>query len=1165
MTLKIHLLGQFKLEHLEAPLELPSRPAQSLFAYLVLNPDISHRREKLAGLIWPDSDETNARNYLRQALWRIRKSLEGSEIEWEQYLKIDRINVSFDSSSDHWLDASLLLRQAETPSHDELIEAAAAYQGELLPGFYDEWIGIERDRLNSAYHQKMNLLLQELRKSRAWDQVLEWGEQWIRFGNSPEPAFRAMMEANAELGQISMIRTVYERCCEALERELGLEPSAATRSLLERLERSTRDVDRKPDVTVPGWSPMLLDEAIPDPAESPAFVAREAELAQLDHHLQSALQRDGRVVFVIGDAGSGKTALLKEFTHRALEGYPALIVASGNCNAQTGMGDPYLPLREILGMLTGDIEARSKAGVITRDHALRLWNIMPETARIMVECGQGLIDTFVTGTSLLQRTRASMPDEPGWQAELQNLVGFDKSSLPDPVPVQNALFEQYTRVLQTLSRHVPLMLVLDDLQWADTGTIGLLFHISRQLAGCPILIVGAYRREEVAAGRRGERHPLEAVIHEIQREYGAISVNLSDADQRAFVDAILDSEPNRLDPPFREMLYRQTHGHPLFTVELLRGMQERGDLTRDDQGCWFAASNLDWETMPARVEAVVAERIARLNPQLQAILQTASVEGEVFTAEVISRILGIDEGKILSLLSNELDRKHRLISAESIQRVNGHFLSRYRFRHILFQKYMYSSLDEIEKTHLHERVGTNLESLYESGKELLPDALQLARQFEQAGDIEKTIRYLYEAGRRAIQLSAYEDGSAHLCKGLELLSRLPKNSERDELELRLQLEISLTWKYNWGSSEGIKAIERTSELCRQLDKPAPMSRAMGELATYHYVKAEYKWAVEYAREALRLARQAEDPLLVAEGHWLLGLLHFCLGDYLKASDHLGEISEFYIPEEHHHAMIRLRGVDSGLSAMAYDACCLWCLGYPDQALERSRQAISLARKFNHPFTLADVLCYAGCMFNAMYRDAQALNQHAEQLVQLSNEKLLSLSGWLGMGTCFQGSALAMLGRSQKAIKEIRTGIAISEKSGIHLYRSVALRFLAAAQMENGQAREGLESLVEAISLVEEIDDRNWEADLYRLQGNCLAILGDIAEAENSLRQALDIARKQNAKSWELRASISLARLWQQAGKRDQARKLMEEILSWFTEGSGTPDHLEARRLLDELS
>jgi predicted ATPase/DNA-binding SARP family transcriptional activator len=1165
MTLKIRLLGQFKLEHLDVPLELPSRPAQSLFAYLVLNPDISHRREKLAGLIWPDSDETNARNYLRQALWRIRKSLEGSEIEWEQYLKIDRINVSFDSSSDHWLDASLLLRQAETPAHDELIEAAAAYQGELLPGFYDEWIGIERDRLNAAYHQKMNLLLQELRTSRAWDQVLEWGEQWIRFGNSPEPAFRAVMEAYAELGQTSMIRTVYERCCEALERELGLEPSAATRSLLERLEGSTRDVERKPDVAVPSWSPMLLEEAIPDPAESPAFVAREAELAQLGLHLQSALQRDGRVVFVMGDAGSGKTALLKEFTHRALEEYPALIVASGNCNAQTGMGDPYLPLREILGMLTGDVEARSKAGGITRDHALRLWNILPETARIMVECGQGLIDTFVSGTSLLQRTRASMPDETGWQAELQNLVAFDKSRLPDPVPVQNALFEQYTRVLQTLSRHVPLMLVLDDLQWADTGTIGLLFHISRQLAGCPILIVGAYRREEVAAGRRGERHPLEAVIHEIQREYGAISVDLSDADQRAFVDAILDSEPNRLDPPFREMLYRQTHGHPLFTVELLRGMQERGDLKRDDQGCWFAASNLDWETMPARVEAVVAERIARLDPQLQAILQTASVEGEVFTAEVISRILGVEEGKMLSLLSNELDRKHRLISAESIQRVNGHFLSRYRFRHILFQKYMYSSLDEIEKTHLHERVGANLESLYESGEELLPDALQLARQFEQAGDIKKTIRYLYEAGKRAIQLSAYEDGSAHLCKGLELLSRLPKNSARDELELRLQLEISLTWKYNWGSSEGIKAIERTSELCRQMEKPAPMSRAMGELATYHYVKAEYKRAVEYAREALRLARQADDPLLVAEGHWLLGLLHFCLGDYLKASDHLGEISEFYVPEEHHHAIIRLRGVDSGLSAMAYHACCLWCLGYPDQALERSQQAISLARKFNHPFTLADVLCYAGCMFNAMYRDAQALNQHAEQLVQLSNEKLLSLSGWLGMGTCFQGSALAMLGRPQKAIKEIRTGIAISEKSGIHLYRPVALRFLAAAQMENGQAREGLESLVEAISLVEEIDDRNWEADLYRLQGECLAILGDIAEAENSLRQALDIARKQNAKSWELRASISLARLWQQAGKRDQARKLMEEILSWFTEGSGTPDHLEARRLLGELS
>jgi len=741
MTLAIYLLGQFKLQHLDVPIDLPSRPAQSLLAYLVLNADISHRREKLAGLTWPDSDETNARNYLRQALWRIRKGIEGAGLEWEQYFKIDRINVCFNTDSDYWLDTECLLKTVGAPSLDELLESVVVYQGELLPGFYDDWIGVERDRINATFHHKMSMLMDELLKLHAWDRVLEWGEQWIRLGNSPEPAYRAIMEAYAGLGQPSMVMSVYERCCEALDRELGLEPSYETRAVLEHLEGPGRVENLKPGIEIAGTSPIPLEDEISGSSEPPAFVAREAELTQLHGHLDSVLSKKGKVVFVIGDAGSGKTALLQEFTRRALDQYPTLIVANGNCNAQTGMGDPYLPLREILGMLTGDVEARLKAGVISRDHAQRLWSILPETTRIMVECGQGLVDTFVAGTSLLQRAHRCVPDERVLLSRLQDLVGDSQSKLPDPVPMQNALFEQYTRIIQTLSQNVPLLLVLDDLQWADSGSIGLLFHLGRQLHGCPILIVGAFRREEVAAGRGGERHPLESVVHEFQRESGATPINLGEADQKAFVDEFLDIEPNELDAPFREMLHRQTHGHPLFTVELLRGMQDRGNLVRNKKGCWIASSNLDWETMPARVEAVIAERTARLDPQLQVILQVAGVEGEVFTAEVISRILAIEERTILSLLSNELDRKHRLISPVSIRRFGDRFLSQYRFRHILFQRYLYSSLDEIERVHLHEQIGTYLELFHDPHGELLFDALELARHFEASGNSGKAIDY----------------------------------------------------------------------------------------------------------------------------------------------------------------------------------------------------------------------------------------------------------------------------------------------------------------------------------------------------------------------------------------------------------------------------------------
>jgi len=1165
MTLAIYLLGQFKLQHLDAPLDLPSRPAQSLFAYLVLNGNITHRRERLAGLIWPESEESNARNYLRQALWRIRKSIGDAGLEWEQYLTIDRIDVCFNSNSDYWLDVECLLKHAESPSLEELQSAVAVYHGELLPGFYDEWIGVERARIAATYHQKMDLLVNELLKRRSWNQVLEAAERWIRLGNSPEPAFRAMMEAYAGLGQPDRVRSIFERCREALERDLGLEPSDETRSLLKILDSPPRAESPETGIETTSWSPADLEDPIPGIAGPPAFVAREEELAGLNHHLQSALAKEGKVIFVIGDAGSGKTALLDEFTRRALDQYPALVAARGNCNAQTGMGDPYLPLREILGMLTGDVEARLKAGVISKDHAQRLWSVMPVTVQIMVEYGHGLIDTFVAGTSLLQRIQQGVPEKRKLHTQLHEIVGYSSSNLPDPVPMQNALFEQYTRVLQTLSRNTPLLLILDDLQWADAGSIGMLFHLGRQLTGCPILIVGAYRREEVAAGRGGERHPLESVVNEFQREYGAASINLGEADQKAFIDAILDTEPNELDPPFREMLHRQTHGHPLFTIELLHGMQDRGNLVRNEKGCWSAASNLDWETMPARVEAVIAERIGRLEPQLQAILHIACVEGEVFTAEVIARILAVDEQTIRTLLSNELDRKHRLISAASIQRINSHFLSRYRFRHTLFQRYLYSSLDEIERVHLHEQIGTYLESFRDSHGEPLFDALGLARNFEQAGNYKKAIHYFHAAGQRALQLSAYEDASAHLCKGLELLSAFPNSLERDELELMLQLALCLTWKYNWGSPEGIKAIERTSELCRQLGKPAQYSRAMGELATYHYVQAEYRRALAYAQEALSLAHQAGDPLLVVEGNWLQGFLQFCLGNYRQASNHLNQVAKFYNSGEHHRSMTQMRGVDSGLSAMSYHACSLWCLGYPDQALRISREALELAHSFNHPFTLADVLCYAGCMFNAMYRDKEALYHHAKELVQLSTEKLLSLSGWLGMGLCFQGNALAMMGDEQKAILEIQRGITTSEESDVRLYRPVALRFLAAAQIEAGRLQAGLENLQAAISLVERVEDHHWEADLHRLRGECLGQLGDTEGAEKSFLYALEIARKQEAKSWELRVSTSLARLWQQEGKLEQAGKHLAEIYSWFTEGLDSPDLLDARALLDELS
>jgi predicted ATPase len=655
------------------------------------------------------------------------------------------------------------------------------------------------------------------------------------------------------------------------------------------------------------------------------------------------------------------------------------------------------------------------------------------------------------------------------------------------------------------------------------------------------------------------------VINEFQRDFGDITVNLGQAESRDFIEAFLDSEPNRLGPSFREMLYRQTRGHPLFTIELLRGLQEQGDLVQDPEGCWVEGPALDWETLPARVEAVIAERIGRLAEPLQAALRVASVEGEVFTAEVVARVRAADERQVVGRLSGELDRRHRLVRAQGILWMDGQRLSRYRFRHILFQRYLYNSLDAVERAHLHAAVGNTLETLHKGQTEAMAAiAGQLAWHFQEAGMAAKAVEYLHQAGDRAVRLCAYREAIAHLSRGLELLLALPGSPECDQQELALQLSLGTAWIRHgtFGPEQVGAAFARARELCEQMGKESQLCHVLGELAVFHYLRAEHRRARELAEEALSLAQQFGDPLLVALGHWQLGVVSFGLGEYTAAQAHLQQVISFYEPQEHHQSLVSLRGLDAGVTALSFDACCLWALGYPEQALRRSQEVVALARELDHPFSLADGLYFAGCMCNKMRRDACALKDNADELVSLSQQS--GFPGWLGTGTCFRGAALAMLGQFQEGMAQMREGMTAMQSIGVRLDLSGTLGSLAEAQAKAGQPEQGLTTLAEALALVEQTDERHWEAELCRLKGELLLMQGDDAEAEASLHKAVEVARRQQAKSWELRATVSLCRLWQQQGRIDEARQMLAEIYGWFTEGFDTPDLKEAKALLEEL-
>src|SRR6266545_3689711 len=653
----------------------------------------------------------------------------------------------------------------------------------------------------------------------------------------------------------------------------------------------------------------LGDDSQPGAAEGPLFVACEQELGRLDGLLDLALAAQSQVAFVVGEAGQGKTALLQAFARRAQQAHPELIVAGGNCNAYTGAGDPYLPFREILELLTGDIEARALAGRLRRDHAERLWNSLPAAAQALLEVGPDLLDTFISARRLLSRAGASVAGGAAWLTELQALV---ESKVARPIgPQQQALFEQYAKVVQHLARRAPLLLILDDLQWADEGSTNLLLYLGRRLQGCRVLIVGAYRPADLAMGRDGERHPLERVVGELQRDFGEIALDLSRAEGRVFLDALLDSEPNLIGESFRATLYQQTAGQPLFTIELLRDMQERGELARDDAGRWVVAPSLDWSSLPARVEGAIGERIGRLDARLRELLQVASVEGEEFTAEVVARVVGADEHEVVRQLSHELDQTHQLVQALGIRRVGALRLSRYRFRHILIQRYLYGSLDEVVRAYQHEAVGHALEVLYAAQASEV--AAQLAWHFEVAQLPETAAVYHEQAGDQARRSAALDAAIRYYQTALEqwpALDRagraglLRKLGECQWVTGQLQdalatFEVCQSLYESLGDREGAGAVQRllgrlywekgdrerswrhynqALVLLEQGPESVELARAISAISQMHMIASEYGQAIAWGERALALAERlgAEDVMVHALNN--VGVAYSMTGD-----------------------------------------------------------------------------------------------------------------------------------------------------------------------------------------------------------------------------------------------------------------------------------------------
>jgi predicted ATPase len=692
----------------------------------------------------------------------------------------------------------------------------------------------------------------------------------------------------------------------------------------------------------------------------------------------------------------------------------------------------------------------------------------------------------------------------------------------------------------------PVLLIIEDLHWADPSTLELLNLIIDQGPTAKILTLLTFRPDFTPPWPMRSHFTyiiLTRLLHkEVENMVGWITGGKA------------------LPETVREHILSKTDGVPLFVEEMTKMVLESGLLKeRGDQ--YELAGPLLQLAVPTTLRDLLAARLDRLTTAKE-VAQLGAVLGREFPYEWLQAVSPLDKATLHQELA-------RLVEAELVYRrgVPPHLT--YIFKHSLIQEAAYESLLKSKRQQYHQQVAEILTNRFPNTVEARPELL--AHHYKSAGLIEQAIPCLHLAGQKAIERSANQEAISHLTQGLELLKTLPDTPGRIQQELTLQttLGLPLTAAKGFESPEVERVYSRAWELCLQVEKTPDLFPILLGLARFFLVRAELKKAHELGVQLLTLAQSVQDPMLLLAAHLTLGATLFYLGELTEARVHLERGIFLYDPKQHH--LYAFYGIEPKVFCLSYAALVLWLLGYPDQALQSSHDALALAHELAHPYSQAFALSFAAVLHH-LRREGQAAQDRSEAVLTLSADQ--GFPNWLLWGTFLQGWGLAQQGQREEAIAQMRQALTSSRAMGTELVLTpLTLCLLADGYRGLGQPQEALSMLTEALAAVHKHAERFYEAEVYRLNGELL--LSQRVEtdfnpapteaAEACFHQALDVARRQQAKSWELRAVMSLSRLWQRQGKREEAKQLLEEICGWFTEGFDTADLQEAKALLKELS
>ncbi|MFO8036944.1 MAG: tetratricopeptide repeat protein [Anaerolineales bacterium] len=1143
-----------------------SRRTIALLGYLVAEKR-PIAREFLAALFWPDENTSDGRTCLRRELYNLTRVLPDCwELDWR--------TVTFIPSDTTTVDLYTLQELEKEERWAEMIELLG---GDFLEGIhldhnpeFELWILGEREHWRGKAEEILTkAITTHIRRGR-YQEALRHARILLKLAPWNEQAHRKAMRLLAWTGQRGAALRQFEECKRVLMEELNHEPADETIGLYHKIHKGELDLPPQ----LPAF--LITDEKPRRTFDRSPFVGREGELERLHNHLTHSLKGQGKVVFITGGPGRGKTALLQTFTQVGLDAHPNLIVAQGKCHAYSGVGDPLLPFRELLGMLTGDVEAMWDAGAITREHAQRLWAVMPIVIQAMLDRGPQLLDALAQGEEICSRAEVIGGGDDPWLPRLREQVTRQQDRSSELV--QSQLFQQVINVLFSIAKRQPLLLMLDDVQWADPASMSLLFHLGRSLIDRDhkILIVCAYRPEEVVIDHSSEgidamvRHPLAKVLSEFKRIYGDVWIDLGQPgveEGRLFVDAFLDTEPNRLGEGFRSALFSRTEGHPLFTIELLRTMQDRGDLVKDDQGRWVEGAGLNWSLFPARVESVIEERISRLDPELQYLLNIASVEGEEFTAQVLAHVQGQPESSVLRTLSQDLEQQHRLVKVQKEILTRTGCISSYNFGHVLYKDYLYNRLTKGEQRILHGEVAQALEEVYEGRIEEM--AGQLARHYHQAGDRASACRYYAMAAERDAKLYAGEEVILHYSQAIDLaedisleigfLARLYRGRGRvfermgefnqaltdHTISLQLAREVK-NQKEEWqalldlGRLWASRDYQRTREyflnaltLARTIDDPAILANSLNWMGNWQTNAENPLKAIEYHQQALEIAEKLEDWQELANTLDLLGVAKLMEGDLSACVDYYDRAIALQRKQADRLRLVSsLTGRAVAVSAMSLKVC-VPVLPPPD-GIGDSQEAIDIADEIGDLPGKAWALYAQGMVHLGRGRFGLAektLKEGLQLSLEIKHQEYV-VANRFGLGILYQE-----VFAPEQALKYLKSALPMSEKlrSPAMIHNSMG-PFVGALLMMNDL--EGAQTCLEKVLSAETAMDTLGKRACWVQQV-------ELALAQGEPAQALDIVDRLIVSVLSKPTEQVITYLWKLKGEALLALNRAEEALHWL--------------------